>query len=91
VRTIVASCLALAGLLSAWSAFTLHSLLIGRIDGEGVFIALAASAVATVAAAFPLSISISRRREWSVGYLASSLAVASISIVVGTWAWVATY
>lgn len=91
MRVIVAACLLVAALLSAWSAFTLHSLLIGRADSEGVVVALAACALATVAAAFALSISMRRRREWPMGYLAGSLAVASFSIIIGAWAWVAAY
>jgi hypothetical protein len=80
-------CLLVAALLSSWSAFAMHSLLVGRADGEIVYGALAASCVATVAAAVAVSLTVRYRREWSSAYLASSLGVASFSVVVGIWAW----
>ena len=91
MRTIVAACLLAAALLSTWSAFTLRSLQNGRVDGEAAIVALAASALATVAAAFALSISIRRRRDWSAGYVVGSLGIALFSLFVGTWAWFSAF
>lgn len=89
LRKAVIACLVAAFLLSAYSAFAMHSLLIGNADGEIVLVALAASAFATVSAAFAVSISMRRRREWPTAYFAGSLMVASFSLLVGIWAWVA--
>ena len=87
MRKMVVACLLAAALLSGWSAYAIHSLLVGRADGEIVFGALAASSLATVAAAIAVSLSVRRRRDWPAAYLAGSLGIASFSVVVGIWVW----
>ncbi len=82
MRTPVLICLTAAASLSTWSAYAMHSLLIGRADGEIVYGALATSALATVAAAIAVSITVRRRRECSAAYLAASLTIASFSLIV---------
>jgi hypothetical protein len=89
VRKAVVACLVATLLLSAYSAFEMHSLLIGNAGGEIELGALAASAFATVSAASAISICIGRRRELPTAYFAGSLMVASFSLLVGIWVWIA--
>jgi hypothetical protein len=87
VRIFVLICVLTAALLAGWAAFAMYSLLIGQADGEIVYVALLASGLAIVIAGIGVGLCVRRRREWSVAYLAGSLGVASLSVVVGIWAW----
>jgi hypothetical protein len=87
VRIVVIACLIAAASLSTWSAYLMHSLLIGQADGEIALLALAASALATIVAAIGLSFSTRRRHEWPTAYFVGSISVASFSVIVGIWAW----
>jgi hypothetical protein len=90
VRIIVFICTLGAALLSGWAAYAMYSSLVGQADGDIVYGALAASWLAVVTAAVAVGLSLLRRREWPVAYLVSSLAIALLSVVIGTWALAAT-
>jgi hypothetical protein len=87
VRIIVVTFGLTAALLAGWAAFAMYSLLVGQADGEIVYGALAASCLSIVIAGIGVGLSVRRRREWPVAYLAGFLGVASLSVVVGLWAW----
>ena len=89
MRTLVLICLLAATALSGWSAFEMHSLLVGSQDGEIVYPALAASCLATIVAVAAISLTVRHRREWPGAYIAGSFGVALFSLIVGIWAWAA--
>lgn len=89
MRITVIACLIAAALLSGWSASSVHSVVVGRADRELLLVALAASTLATISAAFALSVSLLRRRDWPAAYPICSLLVASCAVLIGAWAWLA--